>query len=107
MARLGHINNYYIFIYRTAKGLKAVVMTEERFVEAIQAPGHHLTEVERLQDNNVFNVAYPREWEEADAHYLIVTQISTWPIFKDGVIIQEAEGGIGGPEAVKTESLPF
>lgn len=96
---------HYIWIYRTQAGIKARVLDEERFAEALRAPGHHVCEVESPAQRITYNVAYPNEWDAAEAHYLVDTQIKHWPIYNSGDTLDRAQGGEGGPEQIKQHRL--
>lgn len=101
-------SQFYIYIYRSRDGIRCNLMDEEKFAQALHSPGQHVTEVECDNIKVNFNVAYPRDWAESDAHFLVNTQLKFWPIFISGVKIKEAEGGTGGPIGFETQdNLPF
>lgn len=91
----------YIWIYKTQSGIKARVLDEGRFAEALRAPGHKVCEVEAEDQRIIFNVAYPKEWSEEQPISLIKTQVRLWPMYNNGEDLRWSWGGIGGPEEVK------
>lgn len=96
---------HYLWIYRTQGGIKCNLLDEDRFAEALRAPGHHVCEVDSPTQRITFNVGFPNEWEEMQAHYLVDTQIKFWPVFNNGETLEWTEGGIGGPEGIKQHRL--
>lgn len=84
---------FYLFIYRTKDGIRARLMDGARFGEAIQHPGQRCTEIEWDAQRITFNVAYPMEWDEVDAHYLVNTQVKGWPMWMRGLLVTRAGGG--------------
>lgn len=97
--------NVYLFIYRADAGLMMRPTDEERFAEARRHPGAHDISQDDDHRRICWNICYPSDWEPDQAILLLDIQIKGMMLFRAGIPIEEVEGGEGGPERLKQQTL--